>query len=69
MVTMSPAKPRPAAMSARTFAKLLKGAELGQSAAARLLGVHRHTIIRWLDGTSPISEANALLIRDRIPAK
>lgn len=69
MVSMSPAKPRPAAMSAKTFAKLLKDAGLGQSEAARVLGVHRHTVIRWLDGTTPIAEPNALLIRERLTAK
>lgn len=69
MVSMSPPRKRAEAMSSTTFAKILRDAGLGQTAAARLLGVHRHTVIRWLDGTTPISDANALLIRNRIKTK
>ena len=66
METMSPPKARPAAMTPEAFAKLLAKAKLGQTAAARALGVNRHTIIRWLKGTTPIAEANALLIKARL---
>lgn len=53
-------------MTPEAFAKLLAKAKLGQTAAARALGVNRHTIIRWLKGTTPIAEANALLIKARL---
>lgn len=37
-----------------------------KAALARLLDVHRATIYRWLDGTTPIDQANALLIRSKL---
>lgn len=64
MSVMSPA--RKAAMSAEEFTKLLETKGISQAEAARLLGVHRSTVLRWADGTAPITEANTLLIRDRI---
>lgn len=69
MSVMSPAKPRPAAMTKEDFAAILESLGLGATAAGRLIGVHRHTIIRWLDGSTPISEPNALLIRKRTKKK
>lgn len=67
MCVMSPA--RQAGMSATEFKKLLKNAGLKHAEAARLLGVHRSTVMRWADGTAPITEANSLLVRAKIPAK
>lgn len=66
MCVMSPTKPREAAMKPADFTALLERTGIGQSEAARLLGVGRTTVIRWLKGDTPISEANALLIRKRI---
>ena len=41
-----------------------------KTALARLLGVHRATVYRWLGGTTPIDAANAMLIRSKLkPAK
>lgn len=64
--TMSPPTPRKSAMSASAFAKLFKSGGHNHSTASRLLGVSRRTVIRWLEGTTPISEANRLLILDRM---
>lgn len=66
MVTMSPSKKRPAAMTPKAFKKILADAGLNQSEAARILGVNFGTVSRWLSGYTPISAANALLIRHLI---
>lgn len=64
MGVMSPA--REAAMSAEEFAKLLESKGMSQAEAARALGVHRSTVLRWLTNEAPITAANSLLIRSRI---
>lgn len=66
MATMSPAKARPAAMTPAEFRERLERAGIGQSEAARILGVGRSTVIRWLKDKTPIVAANALLIKKRI---
>lgn len=63
MATMSPAKPRPAAMTPAAFNKLLKANGLSRTKAAEVLGVGRRTVIRWGTGETPISRQVAALIR------
>ena len=63
MATMSPAKPRLAAMTPAAFNKILKANGLSRTKAAEVLGVGRRTIIRWGTGETPISRQNALLIK------
>jgi transposase len=54
-------------MSVDEFKKLTEAAGLTKKAAiARAIGIHRATVYRWLDGTTPIGEANALLIRAKL---
>lgn len=65
MAATSETKSRPAAMTKEDFAAVLESLGLGATAAGRLLGVNRRTVIRWLNGTTPISEPNALLVRHR----
>ena len=43
--------------------RLLDSNNLNQTTGAERLGVSRHTVIRWLAGTTPISGASAALIR------
>jgi transcriptional regulator with XRE-family HTH domain len=50
----------------REFARLLADKRLTQQEAADRLGVHRRTVLRWLHGHTPISEAVSLLIRAKI---
>ncbi len=58
--------PRKAAMTPDALQKLLDRAGLNQSSAARELEVNRRTVIRWLNGDTPINAAAAALIRSRI---
>lgn len=69
MPLMSPAKPNPPAMAPKTFRKLITAAGLSVTAAAKALKVRRETVHRWLSGKTPISRANALLIRETFPRK
>lgn len=58
-----PHKKKPSAMTAEEFRTLLGSLGLKQGEAADRLGVDRRTVVRWLSGDTPISPANALLIR------
>ena len=49
-------------MKPKQFAELLAAAGLNQTQAAALLEVARTTVVRWLNGSTPISRANARLI-------
>lgn len=61
-----PRKPRKKAMEPRELRELLDANELTLEAAAKLLGVAKSTIHRWLKGPTPIAESSALLIRAHI---
>lgn len=63
-------QPRKVGMTPTAFKRLLKEAGVNHSEAARLLGVDRRTVIRWLRGEVTISPGNALLVTATIkPAK
>lgn len=66
---MATVAPRKAAMRPKDFRDLITAAGLNQSSAAERLDVNRRTVIRWLNGDTPISAAAAALIRSRIRAK
>ena len=55
--------PRKAAMKPTELQRIISLNGLNQTTAADRLGVSRHTVIRWLLGTTPISAASAALIR------
>ena len=61
-----PHQPQPSAMSADEFRAILEAAKMPQHRAAGLLGVGSTTIFRWLNDETPITEARAALIRERI---
>lgn len=61
---MSPAKPNEPAMAPKTLKGIIDGAELTTAEAAERLKVSRMTVHRWLTGKTPISRANAALIRE-----
>ena len=61
-----PAHRQPAAMTADEFRAILDAADLTIAEAAKALGVGTSTIDRWLNDETPISEARAALIRERI---
>jgi plasmid maintenance system antidote protein VapI len=64
-----PPTPRKAVMSPEAFRSLLKKVDVNHTQAAKRLGVGRATVLRWLNGTTPISRANARLIRDEFGPK
>jgi transcriptional regulator with XRE-family HTH domain len=53
-------------MDPTAFKRMLSAKKMTQAQAAVKIGVTRRTIIRWAKGTTPISEAAALLIRARL---
>ena len=55
-----------AAMTRDEFRTLLEVSGLTQAGAAEVLGVNRATVLRWLDGYTPISAGKAALVRERI---
>lgn len=61
-----PPKPRKRAMTGREFKSLLDASGMDTKQAAEILGVGRTTVYRWLNGTTPITAANAMLVKDRI---
>ncbi len=63
MRTMPP-KPRKAYMTPAQFRAILAKAKVKNTHAAVMLGVARTTVIRWLNESTPISRANARLIRE-----
>lgn len=68
-MTVMPAKPQPAAMSAEELKALMDAHGLTNKQLADLLGVHRNTVSRWLTAApkgTPIDAANALLIKTAI---
>ena len=58
--------PRKAAMKPDELQRLLDKNDLNQSTGAERLGVNRRTVIRWLQGTTPIRPASAALIRNTL---
>lgn len=64
-----PAKPRPAAMEPKKLRAIIEAAGLSQRKAAKLLGVARQTVTRWLSGHTPISRANTRLINEVLKPK
>lgn len=56
-------------MTPAQFRALLAKAGLNQSTGAERLGVSRRTVIRWLNGETPISARNALFIKTVLSAK
>lgn len=69
MTGTMPAQPNKAYMTQNEFRDLLRDADLKQGAAADELGVSRQTVVRWLSGYTPISKANAMLIRSVLKKK
>lgn len=63
-----PARPNNPAMTGKEFHELLEAAGVTQRALAEQLGVHHVTLSRWASGHTPISKANALLIRATLNA-
>lgn len=57
-------KAKPSAMAPITLRRLIAGSGMSITEAADRLRVRRETLHRWLNGTTPISRANALLVRD-----
>jgi transcriptional regulator with XRE-family HTH domain len=57
---------RKTGMDPTAFKRMLSAKKMTQAQAAVKIGVTRRTIIRWAKGTTPISEAAALLIRARL---
>lgn len=57
-------KAKSAAMAPITLRRTVAGSGLSVTEAAEKLKVARRTLHRWLSGRTPISRANALLIRD-----
>ena len=57
---------QPAAMTRDEFRTLLDASGLTQAGTAEALGVNRATVLRWLDGYTPISAGKATLVRERI---
>lgn len=64
---MSPSKANDQAMKPTTLRALLKTNKLSISKAAERLGISRVTLHRWLNGSTPISRANAALIEQTFP--
>lgn len=48
---------------------MIAAAGLSQVKAAKLLGVARQTVTRWLSGHTPIDRANARLINEVLTPK
>lgn len=66
-VLVMPAKPQKAAMTPDELRKLMERAGVArQEDLAVIVGKHRITVNRWLTGKTPIGEALALLIRDKL---
>ncbi len=62
-----PTEPRPPAMTPDELRALMEREGVArQEDLALIVGVHRITVNRWLKGRTPISEALALLIRDKL---
>lgn len=61
-----PRKPRKSGMERQELRALLDANDLTLDAAAKLLGVAKSTVHRWLKGPTPIAESSAFLIRARI---
>lgn len=64
---MSPAKPNDQAMTPKTLRALFKKNKVNITEAAKRLEISRVTIHRWLNGSTPISRANAALIEQTFP--
>lgn len=63
---------RPKFMTPAELKRLIKGAgyaKATKSEVARVLGVARSHLYRWLNDETVIDEASALLIRSRLPQK
>ncbi len=60
------AHPQSAAMTIDEFRAILEAADLDIGQTAKLLGVPISTVHRWLHVYTPISQDEAILIRDRI---
>lgn len=56
-------------MSPDAFRAIIKASGMKQGEIAEALGVVRTTVVRWLNGSTPISRANARLISVTIKAK
>ncbi len=63
---MTNMSPRPAFMSKEALQELLDKHDLNQTDAAKRIGVNRRTLIRWLQGTTPIGAAAAALIHSKL---
>lgn len=61
---MSPAKPNPPAMTPEKLKGIIEVAGITVTEAANRLKIRRETLHRWLNGNTPISRANAALIRE-----
>jgi transcriptional regulator with PAS, ATPase and Fis domain len=68
MRTMA-ANPRKAAMTPDQLRKAIAASGMNNTQVAKSLEVARTTVIRWLNGSVPISRANARLIREVINPK
>lgn len=66
---MSPSKANEPAMTKEALRTLLTEAKVNVTAAAKKLEIRRETLHRWLKGTTPISRANAALIRETFKRK
>jgi DNA-binding transcriptional regulator YdaS (Cro superfamily) len=56
-------------MTADEFSTILDAAGFNTVQAAKALGVVNATVFRWLNGDTPISEARAAIIRERIKSE
>lgn len=57
-------------MKPEELKSLLKANGMNQTTGAEKIGVSRHTVFRWVNGSVPISAGQALLIRSKLaPAK
>lgn len=69
MTRTMPARPNDPHMTGADLRALIAAAGLKQGEAAGKLGVARTTVIRWLNGSTPIGKANATLIKSVLKPK
>lgn len=53
-------------MKPEQLRQIIERFDLSVSSAAKLLGVHRVSVHKWLSGKTPISAAATALIRERL---